>query len=422
MTIKYWTALTGFYEFDYDVGSHSPVAGEVIKVDGEEGTEYATIQSWTVAGGAWGTNDATGKMWVHSATAAFIANLENNDVIEDSGGTKICDTTGGVTDTEGDWQTAGNWGTGEDPAVPVATDVVIFDGRSTISVADGIAVGETGGVDFVLLHVKKTYTGDIGASDERLHTSCVKIIIEGSGTYYIECSEDATGKDQAIVLVIVNNKSATMYLTSNENTGSWCCEFTEVIVVAGTVEIGDTNIDTAVQYLRLATRTNRSDYAVVTVHEDCERYKATTYKITVQMSNGTLTMDSGATLIEQYNGNLEYGSDLGTSPETGLDIETLLLYGGSFNWHPDDSGNDAYISDGWIFGGTFNASSSTNADRTRFIGNGAGNDFHIFEGATFNIASNYGNVELAASSQIWNFGGTILMDNYTEISIDYDKA
>ena len=71
MTVRYWTAQTAMYEFAYDGGSHSPVAGEVIYVDGAEGTEYATIQSWTNTDGWAGAG--TGSMWVYSATAAFIA-------------------------------------------------------------------------------------------------------------------------------------------------------------------------------------------------------------------------------------------------------------------------------------------------------------------------------------------------------------
>ena len=420
MAVKYWSAEAALYEFDYDTGTHAPVVGEVINVD-VEAAETAIIVAWTVATGTWGGNNAAGKMWVYTASATFITNLQNNDNIDDSADNQICITTGGVTLKTGDWDIAGNWGTGEDPTIPVANDEVVFDGRSTISVDDGIAVGETGGVDFDLLHVKESFTGDIGASGERLHTSAAKIIIEGSGTYYIEVSESVASADQVIPLVIINNKGATVYLTSNRNDGSYCCEFTQVIVTGGTVHIGDSNIDTAVQYLRLSPRYNRRNMVTVTIYEDCIRSKATAYNMSVYMEDGICTMDSAALLIEMIDGIFTYGTDLGANPETGMNITTLRIHSGTFNWHPDDSDGNAYIGDLWLFGGLFDASASTNADRAKVLGNGAGNDVFVFRGSVLNIASGRGNITIAGSSQLWNFGGIITTDAGSQIAISYDQ-
>lgn len=316
---------------------------------------------------------------------------------------------------DGDWQDNGNW----DGDIPVAADEVIFDGRSAVAVTDGIAVGETGGLDFDLLHFKTGHTGDVGTVSERLHTSAQKILIEGSGTYYIEVSENATGQDQSIPLVIINNKSATVYLTSNENTGSWCCEFIEVIVLAGTVYIGDTNIDTAVQYLRI-TPIKTANVSVI-IHEDCIRSKATAYNMTIFMKSGTCTMDSAVTLIELFGGIFNYGTDLGESPETDMNITTLRIHGGTFNWYPDDSGDDAYIGNLWLFGGSLNASGITNADRSKALGNGVGNDTYVFEGATLNIANGRGNITIKPGSQLWNFDGNIFLDNGTQVLVIYNN-
>ena len=329
-------------------------------------------------------------------------------------------------DTSTDCTAAANWtvGTATAHTTPEIGDEVIFDGRTNAFDAITVcAVGDTGGVDYDLLHAKKGHTGNIGTTDAPFHTSAQKIIIEGSGTYYLECSEDAASKDQIIPLVIINNPSATVYLTSNENTSSWCCEFTDIIVLAGTVYIGNngtTDVDTAVQYLRVSPRNNKSSNVAVTIKEDCERLKATTYKMSIYMSNGTLTTDSAATLIDMRNGTLNYGTDLVASPETGMDITTLRLHGGTFNWYPDDSDDDAYIGDAYLFGGTLNANAATNNDQSKVLGNGAGNDIFVFEGATLNIANGMGNITIAASSQLWNFGGTITTDNGTQIAVSYD--
>jgi len=317
-------------------------------------------------------------------------------------------------DIDGDWQDNGNW----DGDIPVAADEVIFDGRSAVAVTDGIAVGETGGLDFDLLHFKISHSGDVGTISERLHTSAQRIIIEGSGTYYIEVSENATGQDQTIPLVIINNKSATVYLTSNENTSSWCCEFTEGFALAGTVYIGDTNIDTAVQYLRITPI--KSANASVVIHEDCIRIKTTPYNMSVYMSNGTCTMDSAATLIEFFGGTFNYGTDLDESPEIDMNITTLRIHGGAFNWYPDDSGDDAYIGNLWLFGGSLNASGALNANRAKVLGNGDGNDVHMFEGATLNIANERGNITIATGSQLWNFDGNLFVDRGSEVNVFYD--
>ncbi len=421
MAVKRWTARALLYEFNYDAGTNTPVVGETLNVDGEEGDETCVIHSWTVAGGSWAGNNASGKMWVYSASATFIANLENNNVIENASADKICDVTGGVTlkGADGDWQLAGNWNDGEDPAVPAASDEVIFDAASVLPVLDGIAVGETGGVDFDLLHIKAGYSGDIGTASERLHTSANKIITEGTGTYYIEVSEDATGKDQAIPLVIINNRDGTVYLTSNQNDGSWCCEFTEVIVSGGTVYIGDTNIDTAVQCLRIVPTNNKASNVTVIMYEDCVRTKAVAYNPEIYMTNGTCTCDSACTLIEMFNGTFNYGID-GTE-ETGLNIATLRLFGGTFNWYPDDTDGDAEIADLWLFGGEFVSNADTNNDRAKLLGSGAGDDIYVFEGALLDIANNMGNITIAASSQLWNLGGVITTDSGAQIAVTYNQ-
>lgn len=419
MAQKYWQAEAGVYEIPYNTGTTQPVVGETLNVVGAA-TETCVVIAWTVESGSWANDNAVGKIWVNNCSTAFIANFESGDDLENSGDVLICNSTGEETDVTGHW-VAGNFGTGENVSVPVAADEIIFDGRSIVVSADGLAVGETGGINFDLLHFKKSWEYGIGSAAERLHTSAQKIIIEGTGTYYIEVSGSATGQDVTIPLVIINNKEAIVYLTSNENTGSWCCEFAKIIFLAGTLYIGDTNIDTAFQYLYVTPIDNKQNNCVFYIHEDCERIKATTYKATICMLNGTGTMDSAAQLIEQYDGDFNYGSDLVASPETGLNIEILQHYGGNFNWYPDDSGNDAYIGEIYNYGGLITASGVLNNNRSKVLGKGAGYNIYNFEGATIDIANNMGNISLASGSKLWNFGGAILIDNGSQITVNYDQ-
>ncbi len=88
--------LNAAHLINYDGGEHAPVIGELVYVNGSESTEYATVKDFTLASGSWGGNDAAGVLEVHKATNAFAANLENNDIIEDSSGTTICDVIGGI--------------------------------------------------------------------------------------------------------------------------------------------------------------------------------------------------------------------------------------------------------------------------------------------------------------------------------------
>jgi|TARA_R100000501_G_C2600996_1_gene98059 hypothetical protein len=332
-------------------------------------------------------------------------------------------------DTSTACTTATNWSA---DTAPIAADEVIFDGREQTAQGGGgfypttvCAQGDTGGIDYDLLHVKKTYgtaaTDVLGVAGTPFHTSAQKIIIEGIGIYYIECSE-STAVSQTIPLVIVNNKNATVYLTSNINDGAQTCQFNEIRVLAGTVHIGNdgsSNVATYTPLTRIVPRNNKASNVTVTEYIDCIKTNGGNAG-TVFMCNGTYTTDSEKNVIDLLDGTFNYGTDLGGSPETGLDIATLRQYDGTFNWYPDDSG-DPKISDLFIYGGTFDASAATNLNRAKVLGDGAGNDIFLHQGGTINVANNKGNITLAASSQLWNFGGTLITDNGSEIGVTYDQ-
>lgn len=330
-------------------------------------------------------------------------------------------------DTDGDWMTDANW-SGVHPA---ADDEVIFDGRCTSSESEpteGMLDSESGHVDhctFDLLHVKSSYEQGLATAAEPCCCSPDTLIIEGSGTYYILCGKTDQSTDTTIATTIINNKDATVYLYSNCNDGANVAEFTDVYVLAGTVYLAFYSVDTddqgcSVANLYITPRSDRASYATVTIQKDAYDVLNST-ATNIYMNNGTLTTDSQVGTFVVRKGTVNYGTDLAASPETDLNITELRQHGGTFNWRPDDSGGDAYIGDLWLFGGTFDASSTTNADRAKALGNGAGNDIHIFEGATLNIANGRGNITIAASSQLWNFGGTIITDNNAQLAITYDQ-
>ena len=131
------------------------------------------------------------------------------------------------------------------------------------------------------------------------------------------------------------------------------------------------------------------------------------------MKNGTLTTDSQVGTFEVYNGTVNYGTNLVAAPETDLDIATLRMYGGKFNWLPDDSG-DPTITTAWIVGGTFDASSTTNDDRDKII-----TTIYTLENAIVNLANNKSNITV---TNWYDYGADITVDRGGELTLAYDQA
>lgn len=322
--------------------------------------------------------------------------------------------------TDGDWATATNWSLGHVPNDSDADDVV-FDGRgfgTEHEIRDVITGTNTHGETFPLFHVKKSYTGNIGLSAEEIKVRGNKFIFEGSGTMFLECSEVDQVTDSAIDLLIVNG-DGTLNISSNVNTASWTSEFTEIIGLKGTLTVLDT---TNIATMRISPRSNKSNNVICTIGINCVDLKDSDAPMDLFMNNGQLTTDSALGDVIKRGGTLNYGTDLGGSPETGLDITSLRHHGGTFNWKPDDSGDDAFIKELWLYGGILDASSTANNNRAKVLGGGAGFDVYVFEGSTLNIANSMGNITIAGSSQLWNWGGTINVDNYTQIATTYDAA
>ena len=319
-----------------------------------------------------------------------------------------------------DCTAAANWtvGTATEHTTPTAGDEVIFDGRpdQTYAATTVCAVGDTGGVAYDSIHVKAGHTGTIGASGAPFHTEAQKIIIEGSGTYYFEASAADAVTDADIPLVIVNNPNATVYLTSNVNSAAWCAEFLTIEIIAGTVYIGNNgtaDVDTAVQYLRIDPRNSTAGNAIVYIKVNCERYKATTYKMSLFMENGTVTSDSAATLIDMSGGVFNFGTALATA-EADLNITTLRMRGSSiFYWYPDDDG-DPTITTTWLYGGIFDASGTTNNHQDKTI-----TTAYIFKGASAKLNNSMGNITVTT---LENYGGVVDVDTGARVAVTYNPS
>jgi hypothetical protein len=323
-----------------------------------------------------------------------------------------------------DWNAAGNWETeNEADRVPLADDRVIFDSRMVTAPTGGMLDSESGATanaTIDLLHFKKGYTGGIGSATEPLCSQPDKIIIDGSGTYYILCGKDDQSTNATIPLVLINNKDATVYLYSNCNDGANLCEFTDVYVTAGTVYIAFYDPDTDdqgcyVKNLYLVPKNNSSSDVTVTMAKDA--YDVLNSVATnVYMQNGTLLCDAMLGTVNMYGGTVYYGSEPSTGTavtEADMDIATLRLSGGTFYWEPDDTGTPT-ITTAHLLGGTFDASGSTSNDIAKTI-----TTTYLYKGATANVNNQRGNITM---TNIYRLGGTLTMDEWAKIAITYNQA
>jgi hypothetical protein len=317
----------------------------------------------------------------------------------------------------GDWNANANWSEAD---VPEDGDEVIFDSRSVVSVTEGMLDGESGAAlagDWDLLHIKEGYTGTIGSATEPLCGTPTKVIMEGTGTLHLLCGETDQSTDATIPTVIINNPSATVYLYSNCNDGANIAEFTNVYLLAGTLYLAFYDPDTddqgcSVANLYVMPRDNKSNNATVYIKKDAYDVKNST-AMNIYMANGTLTTDSQVGTFHIYNGTVNYGTDLGGSPEADLDIATLIMHGGTFNWYPDDSGTPT-ITAAWLLGKSkFYANATTNDDRAKTI-----TALYTFAGTTIDLSNSKGNITVTSW---YDYGSSLTVDTHGKLALTYDQ-
>lgn len=324
-------------------------------------------------------------------------------------------------DTDTNWQTAANWSAN---TKPLADDEVIFDGRQIVGPTEGMLDSESGAAaecTFDLLHVKSTFTGDIGSAAEPCCCSPDTLIIEGPGTFYFLCGKDDQSTDTTIPNTIINNPSATVYLYSNANDGANTCEFTNVTVVGGTVYIAYYSVDTDdqgcyVANMYIAPRNNSSSDTDIIIEKDAYKVNGVVPP-NYEMQNGTLRSDTMMGTTSLFGGTINYGSEPITSisvVEADMNITALRVYGGTFNWYPNDTG-DPTITLLYMAGGVFDASAAAaiySPDIAKTI-----TEAWLNRGATMKIDNNRGNITV---SKLWNMGGTLSVDSGSQITIGYD--
>ena len=327
--------------------------------------------------------------------------------------------------TNTDWATAANW-TGSVERVPLSAnggDIAAFDSRQTTKPTTGMTdggasnSGHTDNAELSLIHFKPGYTGGIGTAALPLCTSAAKIIIEGTGTYYINCAETNQSTDTIIEAIIINNPNAIVYLMSNCNDAANAASFTNVYVLAGTLVLAYYDADTdntgaAVGTMYVFPRNNKPGNVAVTIEKDAYN-DLTDVPMNLYMANGTLTTDSMLGIVHLYGGTINYGTILGTA-EADLNITSLIQHGGTFNWYPDDDG-DATITLAMIMGGSFLSNAVTNNHQAKTI-----TTLHTFEGAAINLANSKGNITV---TNFYDYGADVITDyiKRTLTSSQYDQ-
>ena len=324
----------------------------------------------------------------------------------------------GSTDT--DWATAANWS----DTLPVADDTIVFDGRMvtkpTTGMTDGGSVSDSGHANactFDVIIFNESYTGGIGTAALPLVCAPDKIVINGSGTYHICCGGTDQSTEKTIPLLFVNNSSAIVYLYSNCNDADAVCTWTNVYVTAGTVYVAFYSADTDDQGCYVANMyLVPSAGGSVTVTYEKDAYDVdNAIAPNIYMHGGTLLTDSQVGTFHMWGGTVYYGSEPSTGTtvtEADMDITTLIMHDGTFYWNPDDTG-DPEISNIFIYGGTFDASSTVSNDIDKYLGGGADNDVYLFTGGTMNLKNTRTTIAVHADTRFYVFGGTLTLEKGT---------
>lgn len=272
------------------------------------------------------------------------------------------------------WSSTANWSGG---AVPVTDDIVIFDGRTTVSALYGM--NQTG-VDLAKMHVMPSYTGSIGSAGAPLIIECKgNMIIQGEGTgYYIQCGNDAADAD--VARLVVNAKTTSIVgLSSQKNAGGGnVAIFTEIIAQSGRLTLYG-NADkattgaedgTAFGTMFVLAQSRASDLTIV-IGDQCEDFKSAAAG-SIYVGGGVLTTYSDALLIYQTGGTVNVGGTAYTMDANDDNITMIRLLAGTLNWHPStvvstvetQAAPSPSIGTLHAIGGTFDASLMKNTHTT----------------------------------------------------------
>jgi hypothetical protein len=243
-------------------------------------------------------------------------------------------------DTSGDWNVGTNWDTG---SVPVDGDDVVFDGRDNTQDVTSVLVTQ-GAIDLASLTIYSTFTKSIGTSDAPLEIEISgDLLIEGTGSYYIQSGSLNGTTDGAIDRTIINT-SGNVFLSSQFNDASNQTVFTDVIVQAGTVVVAGsvegiakathpTEAGTVIDNLILSPKNGGGSAVTVTVGEEAFRDEGDVF-MNVIMEGGQLKMHSSMLQVDLYGGTITHGDTAYTMTANDDTITTLNMHGGTLKWQP----------------------------------------------------------------------------------------
>jgi len=308
---KYWLGGNEGHENDFNIAANWQC-------------QKIAITAFNDNGGAADTLEIAGDYSNHfqNGDDITIENSASNDGTYDiTVNSSYADGTTTITVDTGDWtdEVVGNGVVYEAAEVPIATDIIIFDGKAgddtnhKYSCTDNLPDG----VSFGAIYVQETFDGNVGSSSTDMFDcgATTGIYIRGSGTYYF--AADTVD----IAQVIVDNISANVYLATAYGKTN---KITSLINVAGTVVIyAAAGTATAAPVVDEIINIGRS--AKTTLYAG-----GTSATLDIFQVDGSVLCDSKFATWTVANGLASFGTpDVNISYIVGSKV---TMYGGQFDW------------------------------------------------------------------------------------------
>lgn len=228
--------------------------------------------------------------------------------------------------------------------------------------------------------IKATYIAETFSSTDKVTgrtplqisiANTYDMIIESNGTFYIECGSTTPN----IPELIFNSSSGLLHISSEAANANW----DDIRVTGG----GTLNVAADTYFTKLTTTSEAT--ATVLVGKGCLGPAAASCDLICHA--GTIVWDSKIGDVEAHDGTITYCQNVEIS--TTVDIDKLLIYGGTFNWYGKGS-----LKDYEQWGGTVNAL----GDGAKTIGSGA--SAYPQNGGTFDCKQATGPVSFFAGASI----------------------
>ena len=309
---KYWLGGNADHENEYDVAANWQCQKITITgfTDGGAGVDTLTI-----------AGDYTNHFKIGDTIT--IENTTSNDgdytvatadSAHNAGTTTITVATAQWTD-----EAVANGVVYEAAEVPIATDIIIFDGKAGDDTSTKYSCTDNlpDGVSFGAIYIQDTFDGNIGASQSNMFDcgATTGLYIRGSGTYYFAADTND------IAQIIVDNTNATAYLgTATSKTD----KITSLINIKGTVEIYAYSAGVT-GYPVIDEIINIGSLATTTLYES-----GTSTTLDIFQMGGVVYCNSKFATWTLTDGAAFFGtSDVDLSYIVGTKV---TIYGGQFDW------------------------------------------------------------------------------------------